>query len=230
MIYIISPHIDDAVLSLGGLIINRTANDKRVTVENIFTVSDWVNPESIKQGVSYQFEDKLAGITAIRKSEEKNVSEKLNYIANFWDLLDAPLRGNDDINLSTLVETKIKSFLTKDDTCYFPLGFGHPDHTIARTAGIKLFNQRFNVFFYEDMPYAAFGDYNYQEQCNFLLNNGLTPGFEEIDIEAKIEALQLYGSQVSYDWLKGIKNYSYNAFENSFFERYWQPADLILNI
>ena len=41
----ISPHIDDAMLSMGGLIIKLMSENRTVDILYIFTITDWVNPE-----------------------------------------------------------------------------------------------------------------------------------------------------------------------------------------
>ena len=58
-------------------------------------------------------------------------------------------------------------------------------------------------------------------QVATLIDAGLTPVFEQIDIRNKIDLLKHYGSQIRQDWLESLKAYAYNPRDNSYVERYW---------
>jgi len=224
-ITIISPHIDDAILSLGGLVRNITGTENGVAIQYVFSISGWANPDSI--GGAPQFTGP-AMITEIRKKEEALVSGELGYPYEFLDFLDLPLRKEMETSgtngLIGDIKNKLEKNLHPSDGCFFPLGFGHPDHKIVKEIGLGLLDRGYEVSFYEDLPYAAYGDYDYEERYSFLKREGLEPVLVEIDIGQKLETLKLYASQMSEEWLTGIRNYAYCLSNNKFYERYWQPV------
>jgi len=225
-ITIVSPHIDDAILSLGGLIRNTTGAENRVSVQYVFSISDWVNPDSIDGAPPSTGQ---ASITEIRKKEEALVCSELGYQYDFFDFMDLPLRkGEATSEMNGLIgdiKNKLEKTLHPSDDCFFPLGFGHPDHKVVNEIGLNLLARGYEVLFYEDLPYAAYGDYNYEERCSFLKQEGLEPVLVEINIGQKLKTLKLYASQMSEKWLTGIMNYAYCLSDNRFYERYWQPVN-----
>jgi len=147
-ICIVSPHLDDALLSCGILIQRHKARSDEILSLNIFTAG--TNSEN-------------------RKKEDRNAAEKIGALPFFLDELDAPDRN--PLYQSTIkiffgpiedvpehyiqkVTQIVNDFLMqhKIDVAYFPLAAGtHIDHRIAFTAGMRIKNTR--VRFYEDRPY-----------------------------------------------------------------------------
>ncbi len=147
-ICIVSPHLDDAILSCGIFMQRRVAAGDEVFSLNIFT----------------------AGTNAsTRKKEERLAEEKIGARPFFLDELDAPDRNPlykstqklffgpmDDVpeQFITRVEGEVNGILTqyKIDAAYFPLAAGtHIDHRIAHAVGMRIKNVK--VKFYEDRPY-----------------------------------------------------------------------------
>jgi LmbE family N-acetylglucosaminyl deacetylase len=219
MIRIISPHIDDAVLSLGGFIANCHSRHVPIEVYNVFTITNWVNPELISvRGLDEQY------VTALRKSEELLVSRMLNYRCYFWDYKDFVLRTKDagsENALAQEIKHRIAALVSDGLACFFPGGTGHPDHEIINQIGLELLSSYPNIFFFEDQPYAAGADYDYQ-QMHAQLSATVEPVFEEYNKRTKVDVLKLYGSQVSESWIKDIVNYSYNLTTNTYQERFWR--------
>jgi LmbE family N-acetylglucosaminyl deacetylase len=147
-ICIVSPHLDDAILSCGILMQQRRALGDEILSLNIFT----------------------AGTNAAtRQKEDRLAAEKIGAQTFFLDELDAPDRNplyKSDIKLFfgaledvpekyiAKIENIISSFLGthKIDIVYFPLAAGtHIDHRIAHDIGRRIKNTP--VKFYEDRPY-----------------------------------------------------------------------------
>ena len=147
-ICIVSPHLDDALLSCGILMQREKALSNDVLVLNIFT----------------------AGTNAAnRRVEEQNAIGKAGAQPFFLDELDAPDRdpqywSNAKLFFGALedipeayiskIEGRLNEFFTehKIDVAYFPLGAGnHIDHRIAFKVGMRIKN--IAVKFYEDRPY-----------------------------------------------------------------------------
>lgn len=147
-ICIVSPHLDDAILSCGILMQRRrTAGDDILSL-NIFTAG--ANAEN-------------------RRTEDRLAEKKIGSQTFFLDELDAPDRNPlyksdiklffgslEDISASYIakVEARVRDFFSahKIDVAYFPLAAGtHIDHRIAYTVGRRIKN--IPIKFYEDRPY-----------------------------------------------------------------------------
>ena len=76
---IISPHIDDAILSLWWLVLNESLN---VEVINVFTITNYTINGVLDASI----------VTDLRKWEEKVVSELMGFKPLFLDYIDAILR------------------------------------------------------------------------------------------------------------------------------------------
>jgi LmbE family N-acetylglucosaminyl deacetylase len=147
-ICIVSPHIDDAILSCGVRMQRAVAAGDEVLVLNIFSAG--TNSEN-------------------RQKEEQRAEAVLGAKPFFLNELDAPDRnpaayGTDQgiffgkLDLADpiipKVEQRIREFLAanKVDLAVFPLGAGtHIDHRIAHEAGRRI--RETKVRFYEDRPY-----------------------------------------------------------------------------
>lgn len=147
-ICIVSPHIDDALLSCGILMQRRLASGDNVFVLNIFSAG--TNSEN-------------------RQKEEKAAQGKIGVKPFFLNELDAPDRSDEYKNLQSLffgplrddhspfidhVKSRIEDFFGEHGIteALFPLGAGtHIDHRIAHEAGRRMAG--FPIRFYEDRPY-----------------------------------------------------------------------------
>ena len=147
-ICIVSPHLDDAILSCGILMQRNKALGNEVVSLNIFTAG--TDAES-------------------RRKEEQLAEQEIGAQPFFLDELDAPDRNalyKSDVKLFfgpledipeqylSKIEHIISDFLSahKIDVAYFPLAAGtHIDHRIAYTVGRRIKN--IPVKFYEDRPY-----------------------------------------------------------------------------
>ena len=147
-ICIVSPHLDDAILSCGILMQRHKAAGDEVLSLNIFTAG--TNAEN-------------------RRMEELLAEKEIGAQAFFLDELDAPDRSplyKSDIKLFfgalediseqyiAKLEKRVRDFFTehKIDIAYFPLAAGtHIDHRIAHAFGQRI--KDIPVKFYEDRPY-----------------------------------------------------------------------------
>ncbi len=147
-ICIVSPHIDDAVLSCGIYIQRRVAAGDKVIVADIFsagTNSDNRKKEEIEAlkiiGATGYFLDELDAPD--RDSRYKSVKE----------LFLADMDGSQEADIAR-VQQRLEEFFAahKIDLAIFPLGAGtHIDHRIAFEAGRRI--TKTPVRYYEDRPY-----------------------------------------------------------------------------
>lgn len=221
-IQIFSPHIDDAIFSLGGSILNWHRKGLNIRIHNVFTISNWTSPNPLS-GVRYQLN--LDEVTALRKKEEREAGEYAKFNYEFWDFLDLPLRKEFSIQQNQSMEkkilNKIADCLSLEDSFFFPLGIDHPDHLIINRIGNSFTNNGYNIFYYEDMPYFSWGNFDYKKAYSDQIRCKM-PVLEKINYEEKTEVLKIYSSQVTKAFLKSIRTYSYNLADNNYYERYWK--------
>ncbi len=222
MNYIISPHIDDAFICLGGIFVNRYRQEP-FRVLHIFTRTNSTTRNNIS-GQTYEKDEEL--VTQLRKNEERSIASILGHEYECWDFPDKPIRGaytEDDMRqMEREITARITGTAGRDDTLYFPLGIMHTDHILINRIGIRLREEGYQVRFYEDMPYMVWDVTPMQERYKALTGAGLVPYCEQIDIDHKIDLLKNYGSQIRQDWFESLSAYAYNPGDNSYVERYWQ--------
>lgn len=155
---IVSPHIDDAAISLGGMMLNERGAPQLVI--DVFSVSN--SSEMFEEG-----ERSTTFITKMRKKEEERLEKLTGAKIEFLDFKDAPLRKYEKVvgmpNWSTekALMAKLKSRLERaaeeSERIFFPIGIRrHVDHVLVSRIGIELFIEGHeNVYFYEDLPRAA---------------------------------------------------------------------------
>lgn len=179
-ICIVSPHLDDALLSCGILMQRQVAESNDVFVLNIFT----------------------AGTNAAnRRMEEQNAIGKAGAQPFFLDELDAPDRNPvywaneklffgalEDVPASYIakVEGRLRDFFVehKIDIAYFPLGAGnHIDHRITFAAGQRIKDTV--VRFYEDRPYILWPGV-LQGRMNRIGSNAVLPTITEDMMRASL--------------------------------------------
>lgn len=225
MIHIISPHIDDALLSVGGLISILREREEEVIVHYVFSISNWTNRASIQNQAKFKWNTDF--VTKLRKNEEKNVSSHLGHNYDFLDFKDFPLRNTkdlkNDIFLTKQMVLALSKKIKRNETCIFPIGHKHPDHKLVGTASKMFIKIGYEVHFYEDLPYIFAHQQDNQMTICSMMKMGYEPNYFEIDIEKKIFLLKLYKSQMSDEWLDIMKAYSYNLRDNKFYERVWRP-------
>lgn len=223
MNYIVSPHIDDAFLCLGGFFLNRFRYEP-FKILHVFTRTNSTTRNNIS-GMVYEKDEQL--VTALRKNEERKIAEITGHEYECWDFPDRPLRlsftDNDLGIMEEQIARKIRSVVRKTDPVYFPLGIIHEDHLMMNRIGTRMMNDGYKVIYYEDMPYVVWDASGVEQRFTTLIEAGLTPVFEQIDIRDKIELVKHYGSQIRQDWLESLKAYAYNPRDNSYVERYWAP-------
>jgi LmbE family N-acetylglucosaminyl deacetylase len=158
---IISPHLDDGVLSCGARIAAETAQGSSVLVATCFTTPGDNAPTAIKDHYRQ------------RKADDRKAIEELG--ADFLHLgfVDAPFRSLCYHNFHTILfhhqlPEKEKSLLLsltsalkqlsaewKPDEILLPLGVGgHIDHHLVWESSKFLVGGPYRITYYEELPYA----------------------------------------------------------------------------
>jgi LmbE family N-acetylglucosaminyl deacetylase len=229
MLHIVSPHIDDAIFSIGGLISKLARRNEEISIHYVFTLSEWTNPEASSNPVH---NSGVETVTAERKKEERSISSIVSYGINFFDFLDFPLRPKTDaseIDMIKSIASRIRRIVDRHEVVFFPVGITHPDHVIVGIIGRTLFDEGYNVMFYEDLPYAARATANH-EYAQWLLAHQFESQLERISIESKINLMNLYRSQTSEEWIRHVREYSYsfNPVDHNSYERFWRRRKSVI--
>ncbi len=159
----VSPHMDDAALSAAARIMQQSHDGKKVMVVTVFGRG----PEAIDP-----FDDGLWTNYMDRTIEDLIVMKamKAYYLyLNFPEyIFRKPTEKFTGPPASELVKQEamalngiIKKYLKPGGAVFFPLAVGdpsHPDHIVSFLAGKSIAlqpNRTFDVYFWEDMPYAV---------------------------------------------------------------------------
>jgi LmbE family N-acetylglucosaminyl deacetylase len=164
---IISPHLDDAVLSCGARIATTTESGGEAIVATCFTTPGGTAPEELKQ------------LYDRRKADDGEALKMLGAGFRHLGFTDAPSRNPQYHNFNTILfhhhlpdeETTLVLQLTatlekligelKPDELVFPLGTGgHIDHHLVWESSKTFWNRSCIVSFYEDLPYALVPGWN----------------------------------------------------------------------
>lgn len=166
----LSPHLDDAVLSCGGLIA-RLASSATVCVLTVFTGAPLWGPYSGAaqwlHGVSGY--SNACALSLVRKREDRAALRGLNVQCSHLSFRDAVYRRSavgewlyqgdlqvapkiDDEPLIRRLADAFRKLAGKYDTVVYPLGIGgHVDHQIVRTAAVQA---DLPCVCYKDVPYC----------------------------------------------------------------------------
>ena len=230
---VVSPHLDDAFFSLGGMLSNDAPY--RQVVVDVFTVT-----RHAPRGHSPQWgcaKGDVECITRLRKEEELRNCKSVRAEVEFLDFLDAPLRGRkifhssplDEKQLSDSIKERIRAPVREAQRTFFPLAVGrHIDHAIVSRIGLELTVEEGTLartYFYEDLPYSA-------EKKVYPLIDPAAGGSKvrssliSFPVLKKWRLCSNYRSQFSnrayrkmLRYAKGIKLFG------TFYERVWQIAD-----
>ena len=228
----LSPHLDDAVMSCGGIIHQQAANGDQVQVITIFAGEYRGGTPSPFALVQHAYWGNPPRPMPLRRAEDTAALMLLGADAVHLDYLDAVYRAGPDGEwlyadeealwqkvspYDPLAEDGARGLVDRLETAipppnqglvYAPLGVGqHVDHQVVHRAARELQAKGYRMAFYEDTPYA------------------MEPGATELavaaagaeqwqvdtmslapeDLIAKVSALNYYRSQM-YVLFGGIEN------------------------
>lgn len=212
----LSPHLDDALFSCGGLIYRQRQEGDAVAVLNLCAgIPDYAGITAFARGYHRRWGD-LEDMVEARRAEDGRALAAWGVQAVYLDTLDGIYRSVDGrpsyANLEALFSDPtpedvsrlpadwsrraMELFSGKGTVRYYaPLAAGrHVDHYLARLAGLELVQSFGEVWFYEDFPHA--------EDPATLEKLGREMGLERwrcrvfpIDVQAKIDAMLAYRTQ-----------------------------------
>lgn len=157
---VLSPHLDDAVLSLGQhLAAGRDSTDHIERVVTVFAGK----PQGLRTLTGY---DQSCGFGSsrkaveVRRAEDERACKVLGVVPQHLSELDNQYRSARDPRIVDRVAQQCRQYMSGKEHVYVPLGIGHPDHRIladaAELAARELVDRRpVSLMFYEEMPYRV---------------------------------------------------------------------------
>lgn len=221
LVVFLSPHMDDAVLSCGGLIHQLGKQGTEVTV---LTVMGGDPPEPLPDSplIRELHARWQAGESpvAARRTEEQAAVGRLGASPAFWNLPDCVYRtrdgkplyphGDDDLFGAVHADDPARHTLAEHplpaaDVIYVPLGVGnHVDHQLVRDWAVDAWRaapETIRLWFYEDYPYSHQSEV--VQRALGVMSSALasvTVELTQADYEAKAQAAARYESQISTFW------------------------------
>lgn len=158
----LSPHLDDAVFSCGGLIAKLAQSGERVLIVNIF--SEYAE-KSDRHEEEFRVADFL-NIDILHLGELDAVFRNKSYksLLQMFSRVDSA----DRLNLPGLAN-KLKNLLggITYDTIYAPLGVGwHVDHLLTHELS-QLIGEKTKICYYEDAPYILLPNFTAYRLAQF---------------------------------------------------------------
>jgi len=228
----LSPHLDDAVMSCGGIIHQQASNGDQVQVITIFAGEYQGGTPSPFALVQHEYWGNPPHPMPLRRAEDRAALVLLGADAVHLDCLDAVYRAGLDGEwlyaneealwqnvhpADPLAEDGAQNLVNRleallpppsQDLIYAPLCVGqHVDHQLAHQAARELHARGYRMAFYEDYPYAM-----EPGATGFALAAAGAQEWEVAPVSltpenlaAKVSALHYYRSQM-YVLFGGIEN------------------------
>jgi LmbE family N-acetylglucosaminyl deacetylase len=214
----LSPHLDDAILSCGGLIHAQRQAGERV---GVLSLCAGLPDPGIRSALARHYESawsesgdgvglRLAENAAVLSSWGVEGWEcgtpdaiyrpggEAPYYQSRTDLFREP-HLEDVASLLPVWEERVRCLAEEGESLllYAPLGVGnHVDHELVRRLGQRMGEAGWRVWFYEDYPYVELeADGVKAAQARFGTHRW-TSRIVPIDVKAKIEALRGYHTQL----------------------------------
>lgn len=234
---VLSPHFDDAIFSIGGILAAWRCRFQSIIVINIFTS----NPplELTPQAKLFHKKYKNINPVTIRSMHDQeafsnyNVEkinldfidaiyrfDAINKKPNYQDPIDifAKINPKDKYLIANIFKTIEKQInLSNEDVLLSPLGIGgHVDHEITRLVA-ESFEQPL-VLYYEDCPYSFQPNIRDSRQALTINMHPLVVPIDRNYMSLKIKAISEYNSTVS---IKNFVKYMSEVKPQGYGERLW---------
>lgn len=197
LLYFISPHLDDAIFSCGGLIYELKKKNNIIKVINVFTGFDDKNYS--KEGLDFLKKTSFKSFSELfekRLEEDKKVFDELNinvFNLGFKEFIFQKKSLEEYFNdkkLKKAIFEKINNLLTdKNRLIFIPYGLGNnPDHLLLR----QIVEDKFkNIIYYLEWPYII---KNYSKIAKLIDNYQIFEFKKNLFI--KEEFIKNYQSQI----------------------------------
>lgn len=242
----LSPHLDDAVLSCGGLLSRWRAEGRPVRVITVFAGPPPPQEElSLLALLLHQAWGDLPDPVAYRRREDIRAMRVLRLSGRRWTYRDAIYRHPAYDSFDALFgrpaeEEALEKALRRRcralqaDLLLFPLAVGHHvDHQVLFRVGQALEEAGRTVAFYEDLPYTAWE--GGPEARLAEVGRPFSPEVVEVTPwwSLKMAAISRYASQLpalSRDGLsvqEALERYASSLLPGGYAERLWWPGPVL---
>ena len=171
--FIISPHLDDAVISLGGLLAKESEKTKVVTVfagipeKPLVRVWDlncgFRNSTKAMEGRILENNYALTGLGITEQNIVNLPFLDIQYRKSFFNIPKYFGKKESNDKLICQISEELKKIIKKENSknikIFIPIAFNEGDHGISRDSGIETYknlidsNKKIELYFYQDMPY-----------------------------------------------------------------------------
>jgi LmbE family N-acetylglucosaminyl deacetylase len=198
---VISPHLDDAVLSVGEVI---AAHDD-VVVATVFA-GNHPSPHLLTAYDKTTGFDTSQAAMERRRGEDVRAMHVLDATPMHGDFLDQQYGVEQD---RAAIHTWVKELADDADDVLVPLGIMHPDHLVvgAETREATRFHD--NVWMYEELPYRVQYPENVAASMAVMRKDGWTmelgnpfPTPPDSLLHRKIAAMECYRSQITPEMIR----------------------------
>ena len=228
----LSPHLDDAVLSCGGIILSQRKAGIPVEIWNWMCgiPADDLPLSELAHSVHAEWElDSVKEVYAARLAEDRLAASRVDASVRYFNFLDCIYRRADDgtvlypdeifvpphpadAHLVDEIAAAIRANLQPDDVLVSPLSVGdHPDHVIVRRAAEQT---GYALLYYADIPYSIWHPDQFEQ--NIVDFSSELYSFSKGELEGWQEAVSAYEAPV--DVLFGGKEMMRMALQG-----YWEP-------
>jgi LmbE family N-acetylglucosaminyl deacetylase len=188
MTLVISPHCDDAILSLGQYLATEPA-----TVLTVFagTPEGGCTPYDRARGFPQS-----RRAMYVRRKEDRAACELLGCDTIQMDFYDHQYsRPSDDEQITNAIRARVQP----DELVFVPLGIGHPDHEQVARCTRAMFDST-TLIIYEELPYRVLNPEQVTEAFAKIRAEGWTVGDLPYPLpqgprERKVAAIGRYASQ-----------------------------------
>lgn len=227
---IVSPHMDDAALCLGGTL----AEGLLGTDNHILCVfnSVWTCTPELMDG---------RNIDSLNKAEHEQVMSALGCSYEYWDYPEANARGYSewyspldllrDRALFDILYNRLSTLLYESsyENIFFPMSVErHTDHELLYRVLRRLLLEKgrpesCRIFLYEDLPYSYYVNMA-QWIADMVHDYALIPFLMDIRSRAafKIHLLTVYKTQVEQRDIDATMNYAESIVPGRIIERFWE--------
>lgn len=211
---LLSPHLDDGVLSCGGRLYRLARSGWRVTIATVFTHDEpRTAPSALASELRRWWNLPAGSIMKTRRQEDETACQRLGCESLYLGFSEAPYRCDasgsalyptlealygppleTDLDLVAQVGDRLRDFLAAD-LWLVPLAVGgHVDHRIVRQAAESV---RSDLWYYEEFPYL---EWKHQAIEAALDRDSRWEihrlALDELAFQARFEAICDYRSQI----------------------------------